>query len=436
MIDPILVGILGSSLVIILLLLGMPIAFLMMFVGFLGIWTLTSLEAALPVVAKTVYETAANYPYTIIPLFILMGGFAGSAGITRELYETFDKWFRRLPGGLGVATIAACAGFAAVSGSSVAGAAAMGNIALPEMKRYNYQPKLATGVVAAGGTLAFLIPPSLGFVVYGMLTEQSIGKLLVSGIFPGLILCLAYILVVVGQVKWNPKLAPVTPGKVTFGEKLKALRGIWETLLVFFIVMGGIYLGYINPTEAGAIGATALLVIVLLKRRLSWSGLFASLLEMARISIMVLFLVAGATVFSYFLALSTIPTVVSGWIAGLAVSKYVILAIIIVIYFMLGCFLDAVSMMVLTLPVIYPVIVALNFHPIWFGVVAVLMMEAGLITPPVGLNVYTLAGIAKDVPMIEIFKGATPFLISIIIVAIILTIFPEIVLFLPNLMGG
>ena len=436
MIDPILVGILGSSLVIILLLLGMPIAFLMMFVGFLGIWTLTSLEAALPVVAKTVYETAANYPYTIIPLFILMGGFAGSAGITRELYETFDKWFRRLPGGLGVATIAACAGFAAVSGSSVAGAAAMGNIALPEMKRYNYQPKLATGVVAAGGTLAFLIPPSLGFVVYGMLTEQSIGKLLVSGIFPGLILCLAYILVVVGQVKWNPKLAPVTPGKVTFGEKLKALRGIWETLLVFFIVMGGIYLGYINPTEAGAIGATALLVIVLLKRRLSWSGLFASLLEMARISIMVLFLVAGATVFSYFLALSTIPTVVSGWIAGLAVSKYVILAIIIVIYFMLGCFLDAVSMMVLTLPVIYPVIVALNFNPIWFGVVAVLMMEAGLITPPVGLNVYTLAGIAKDVPMIEIFKGATPFLISIIIVAIILTIFPEIVLFLPNLMGG
>lgn len=436
MIDPILVGILGSSLVIILLLLGMPIAFLMMFVGFLGIWTLTSLEAALPVVAKTVYETAANYPYTIIPLFILMGGFAGSAGITRELYETFDKWFRRLPGGLGVATIAACAGFAAVSGSSVAGAAAMGNIALPEMKRYNYQPKLATGVVAAGGTLAFLIPPSLGFVVYGMLTEQSIGKLLVSGIFPGLILCLAYILVVVGQVKWNPKLAPVTPGKVTFGEKLKALRGIWETLLVFFIVMGGIYLGYINPTEAGAIGATALLVIVLLKRRLSWSGLFASLLEMARISIMVLFLVAGATVFSYFLALSTIPTVVSGWIAGLAVSKYVILVIIIVIYFMLGCFLDAVSMMVLTLPVIYPVIVALNFNPIWFGVVAVLMMEAGLITPPVGLNVYTLAGIAKDVPMIEIFKGATPFLISIIIVAIILTIFPKIVLFLPNLMGG
>jgi len=435
MLDPIMVGILGSVLVVILLLFGMPIAFLMMFVGFFGIWSLTSLEAALPVVAKTLYETAANYPYTIIPLFILMGGFAGGAGITRELYETFDKWFRRLPGGLGVATIAACAGFAAVSGSSVAGAAAMGNIALPEMRRFNYHPKLATGVVAAGGTLAFLIPPSLGFVVYGMLTEQSIGKLLISGIFPGLLLSLAYILVVVGQVKINPSLAPATPGNVTFKEKIKALKGIWETLLVFFIVMGGIYLGYINPTEAGAIGATSLLVIVLLKRRLDWKGLFASLLEMARISIMVLFLVAGATVFSYFLALSTIPAVVSGWIAGLEVSRYVVLAIIIAIYFMLGCFLDAVSMMVLTLPVIYPVIVALNFNPIWFGVVAVLMMEAGLITPPVGLNVYTLAGIAKDVPMAEIFKGAMPFLISIFVVAILLIIFPQVVLYLPNLMG-
>ncbi len=435
MIDPIVAGILGSVLVVVLLLLGMPIAFLMMFVGFIGIWTLTSLEAALPVVARTIYEVAANYPYTIIPLFILMGGFAGSAGITKELYETFDKWFRRLPGGLGVATIAACAGFAAVSGSSVAGAAAMGNIALPEMKRFNYHPKLATGVVAAGGTLAFLIPPSLGFVVYGMLTEQSIGKLLISGILPGLLLALAYIAVVVGQVKINPSLAPATPGNVSLKEKIKALKGIWETLLVFFIVMGGIYLGYINPTEAGAIGATALLVIVLVKRKLSWQGLFASLLEMARISIMVLFLVAGATVFSYFLALSTIPAVVSGWIAGLEVSRYVVLAIIIAIYFMLGCFLDAVSMMVLTLPVIFPVIVALHFDPIWFGVLAVLMMEAGLITPPVGLNVYTLAGIAKDVPMAEIFKGATPFLISIIIVAVILVIFPQIVLYLPNLMG-
>ncbi len=433
---PVGLGILGSSLLVVLLFLGMPIAFVLMFVGFTGICLLSGLEASLSVIAQTVYGVAANYPYTIIPLFILMGSFAGQAGITRDLYTTFDKLFRKLPGGLGVATIAACAGFAALSGSSVAAAAAMGNVALPEMRRFGYHPKLATGVVAAGGTLSFLIPPSLGFVVYGMLTEQSIGKLLISGILPGLLLSFAYIVVIIVQVKMNPALAPRTPGEVTFLEKLKALRGIWETLLVFFIVMGGIYGGFMNPTEAGAIGATVLLILALLKRKLSLGGLFKACLEMARISTMVLFLVAGATVFSYFLALSTIPTQVSNWIVGLEVSRYVVLTIIIGIYFLLGCFLDSVSMMVLTLPVIFPVITALHFNPIWFGVVCVLMMEAGLMTPPVGLNVYTLAGIAKDVPMGEIFKGAAPFLLSIIATTFILTLWPKIALYLPSLMGG
>lgn len=433
--SPILAGVLGSALLMVLLLLGMPIAFMMMTVGFLGIWHLSSLDAALPIVAKTLYGVAAHYPYTIIPLFILMGGFASTAGITRELYETFDKWFRRLPGGLGVATIAACAGFAAVSGSSVAAAAAMGNVALPEMRRFGYAPRLAAGVVAAGGTLSFLIPPSLGFVVYGMLTEQSIGKLLISGVFPGIILAGVYGLLVVGWALLRPQMAPVSPERVSLVEKVLALKGIWETFLVFLLVMGGIYLGFINPTEAGAIGAFALLVIVLLKRRLTGRAAVAALLESARISIMVLFLVAGATVFSYFLALSTIPAAVSGWIAGLQISRYLVLAIIVLIYFFLGCFLDAVSMMVLTLPVIFPVILALQFHPIWFGVVAILMMEAGLITPPVGLNVYTLAGVAKDVPMAEIFRGSVPFLAAIVVTAVILTMFPGIVLYLPSLMG-
>ncbi len=257
----------------------MPIAFVMMFVGFLGISYLASVNAALPVVAKTVYETAAHYPYTIIPLFILMGGFAGSAGITRELYDTFDKWFRKLPGGLGIATVTACAFFAALSGSSVAAAAAMGTVAIPEMRRFNYAPKLAVGIVAAGGTLSFLIPPSLGFVVYGMLTEQSIGKLLISGIFPGILLSLAFIVIIVIEVRMDPSLAPATPGEVSLKEKLLAFSGVWETLLVFFIVMGGIYLGFINPTEAGAIGATALFVIALLKKKITLKNLSASLLE-------------------------------------------------------------------------------------------------------------------------------------------------------------
>jgi len=413
----------------------MPIAFVMMFVGFLGISYLASMNAALPVVAKTLYETAAHYPYTIIPLFILMGGFAGNAGITRDLYNTFDKWFRKLPGGLGIATIAACAFFAALSGSSVAAAAAMGTVAIPEMRRFNYAPKLAVGVVAAGGTLSFLIPPSLGFVVYGMLTEQSIGKLLISGIFPGILLSLAFMVIIVVEVKMNPSLAPATPGEVSFKEKLLAFSGVWETLLVFLIVMGGIYLGFINPTEAGAIGATALFVIAILKRKLTFRNLSASLLEAVRISVLVLFLVAGANVFSYFLALSTIPTAVSSWMAGLQVSRYVILSIIIIIYLILGCFLDAISMMVLTMPVIFPVIKALGFDPIWFGVICVIMMEAGLITPPVGLNVYTLAGVVKDVPMQTIFRGAVPFLLAMVAVVIIITFFPQICLFLPSMMG-
>jgi tripartite ATP-independent transporter DctM subunit len=434
-VNPVTAGIVGSALLVFFLFLGMPIAFVMMFVGFLGISYLASLKAALPVVAKTVYETAAHYPYTIIPLFILMGGFAGNAGITRELYETFDKWFRKLPGGLGIATIAACAFFAALSGSSVAAAAAMGTIAIPEMRRFNYAPKLATGIVAAGGTLSFLIPPSLGFVVYGMLTEQSIGKLLISGIFPGIFLSLTFIAIIVIEVKMDPSLAPATLGEVSWKEKLLAFSGVWETLLVFFIVMGGIYLGFINPTEAGAIGATALFVIALLKKKLTFHNLSTSLLEAVRISVLVLFLVAGANVFSYFLALSTIPMVVSTWMAGLQVSRYIILAIIVVIYLILGCFLDAISMMVLTMPVIFPVIQALGFDPIWFGVICVIMMEAGLITPPVGLNVYTLAGVAKDVPMQTIFRGALPFLMSMIAVVILITIFPKIALYLPSMMG-
>lgn len=433
--NPIVIGIIGSGILVFLLFLGMPIAFVMMFVGFLGISYLTSVSAALPVVAKTLYETASHYPYTIIPLFILMGGFAGSAGITRELYESFDKWFRKWPGGLGIATIAACAFFAALSGSSVAASAAMGTIAIPEMRRFNYAPRLAVGVVAAGGTLSFLIPPSLGFVVYGMLTEQSIGKLLISGIIPGILLSLAFIAIILLQVKLNPQLAPTPPREISLKEKLLALSGIWETLLVFFIVMGGIYLGFINPTEAGAIGATALFIIILIKKKLTFKTLSASLLEATRISVLVLFLVAGANVFSYFLALSTIPMAVSNWMAGLQVSRYFILSIIVLIYLFMGCFLDAISMMVLTMPVIFPVIKTLGFDPIWFGVICVIMMEAGLITPPVGLNVYTLAGVVKDVPMETIFRGAMPFLFAMIGVVIVITLFPQIALFLPSMMG-
>lgn len=435
MLDPITVGVIGTIAVFLLLFLGMPIAFALMLVGFSGISYLASFDAALPKVASTVWEVASFYPYTVIPLFIVMGGFASSSGITRELYGTFDKWMRRLPGGLAIATIGACGGFAAVSGSSVATAATMGTVALPEMERYNYDPRLATGAVAAGGTLGFLIPPSIGFVVYGMLTEQSIGKLLVAGMLPGLLLTFAYISIIILWVKMNPAMAPANPEKVTWAEKFASLRGVWAPLALFFIVMGGIYAGFFTPTEAGAVGATVLFIVALIKGRLNRKVLVGALFESVRISVMVLFLVAGANVFSYFLALSTIPMQVASWAGGLDVSPYLIHTVIILIYLFLGCFLDAISMMVLTLPVIYPIITALHFDPIWFGVIAVLMMEAGLITPPMGLNIFTVAGVAKNIKVETIFRGVAPFLLAVFVVVFLITVIPGIATMLPGMMS-
>ncbi len=431
----VIVGILGSCFLLFLLIIGLPIAYSLMVVGFLGISLLTSVKAALPLVARTVYESASYYPYTIIPLFIVMGGYAEITGISSDLYDTFDKWLRKLPGGLGMATIAAIAGFSAISGSSIASSAAFGKIAYPEMRRYNYSPRLAAGTIAAGATVDFLIPPSLGFVIFGMLTEQSIGKLLVSGMIPGLILAGAFMGILYLWVRWSPNSAPQSPKAVSWKEKLSALKGIWETIVIFLLVMGGIYTGLFTPNEAAGVGATLIFLIAIVKRKLSLTVLMGSLFESLRVSVMVLFLVAGANVFSYFLALSMIPVKVSTWIVGLGISKYAILAIIVLIYVLLGCFLDAISMMILTLPVIFPVVLNLGFDPIWFGVVCVLMMGAGLITPPMGLCVFTVASIAKDAPLEEVFKGALPFLAAILFVTFLITLFPQIALFLPGMMG-
>jgi len=433
--DPVTLGVLGSLLLFVFLLMGIPIAFSLMLVGFLGTACLASIEAALPMMARTVYESASHYPYTIIPLFIVMGTYAEISGISRDLYDTFDKWLRRFPGGLGMATIASIAGFSAISGSSVASSVAFGKVAYPEMRRFNYSRRLAAGTVAAGATIDFLIPPSLGFVIFGMLTEQSIGKLLISGVIPGLILAAAFMVILYVWVKFNPDSVLSSPKEVSWKVKVAALRGVWETLVIFLLVIGGIYTGVLTPTEAAGVGATLLFIITAAKRKLTTKVLLSSLYESIRISVMVLFLVAGANVFSYFLALSTIPMKMSMWIGGLSVSKYVILAIIVFIYLVLGCFLDAISMMILTLPVIFPVVVKLGFDSIWFGVICVLMMGAGLITPPMGLCVFTVAGIAEDASLEEVFQGALPFVAAILFVVILVTFFPQLALVLPGMMG-
>jgi tripartite ATP-independent transporter DctM subunit len=363
-----------------------------------------------------------------------MGELATVSGLSHGIYRVADKWLRRLPGGLGIATIGACAGFSAICGSSVATAATLGRVALPEMEKYGYDQRLATGSVAAGGTLGFLIPPSIGFVVYGILTEQSIGKLLISGFIPGFMLTLAYAMIVSAWATMIPTAAPKNPTRVSLKEKLHAITGVWELIVVFLLVMGGIYAGVFTPTEAGAMGAFFLIVVTLSKGRLTLTGIITALKETTRISVMIFIILSGAYIFTYFMALTMIPTTLATRLSAMALSPYLILAIILMGYLFLGCFLDATSMMVLTLPVIFPTILKLGFDPIWFGVISVLMMEAGLITPPLGLNIFVIAGVAQ-VPMEMVFKGALPFLLAILMVVLLVTIFPQTVLFLPGIMG-
>jgi len=416
-----------------LLVIGMPIGYTLAFVGFGGISLITDPAVAMPTLVKSFYSTFTQYSFTVIPLFVIMGELATICGLSQGIYDVADKWLRRLPGGLGIATIGACSGFAAICGSSVATAATLGRVALPEMERYGYDRQLATGSVAAGGTLGFLIPPSIGFVVYGILTEQSIGKLLISGFLPGFLLAAAYMVIIVVWVKLKPEAAPASLEKVSLKEKLLALKGVWELAVGFLLVMGGLYLGFFTPTEAGGVGAFFLFSVTLLKRRLDWTRLRLALQETAKISIMIFMILAGAYVFTYFMALSMIPMRLAGWLTGLDLSPYIILTIILLGYLVLGCFLDATSMMVLTLPVIFPTILQLGFDPIWFGVISVLMMEAGLITPPLGLNVFVISGVA-GVPIEVVFRGASYFLLAIFAVVVLITIFPQIATVLPAMM--
>lgn len=431
--DPHIIGIIGIAVLFVLLLIGMPIGFSLAFVGFWGISFVTDISVALPTLVRSFLGTFSSYSFTVIPLFVIMGEFATVSGLSQGIYVVADKWLRRLPGGLAIATIGACSGFAAICGSSVATAATLGRVALPEMKKYNYDIRLATGSVAAGGTLGFLIPPSIGFVVYGILTEQSIGKLLISGFIPGFLLTLFFIFIIVVWVWLKPNAAPLNPEKVFFKEKIIALFKVWELIVVFFLVMGGIYFGFFTPTEAASLGAFFLFVITIARKKMTWKTMLEALTATTRVSVMIFMILAGAYVFTYFMALTMIPMKLSMWLGGIDLSPYLILAIILLGYLVLGCFLDATSMMVLTLPVIFPTILELGFNPIWFGVISVLMMEAGLITPPLGLNVFVIAGVA-DVRMETVFKGTFVFLLAIFLVVILVTIFPQIALFLPGIM--
>jgi C4-dicarboxylate transporter DctM subunit len=430
--NPVDAGILGIVLLVFLFLIRMPVAFAMAFVGFLGFSYLGSFHAGLKLLARDFFEQFSSFPISAIPMFILMGSFAFASGIGKRLYDAAYTILGSLRGGLTMATVVACGFFAAICGSTAATAATIGKIALPEMKRYKYDDTLATGCLASAGTLGILIPPSTIFLVYGIITEQSIGKLFVAGIIPGVILTLLFVMTV-GLICWlNPASAPAG-GSTNLREKGKALIGIFEALILFGLVIGGLFFGWFTPTQAGGIGAAGALVIGLVRRQLTWRVFIDSTMDGLRTSCMVLCIIAGATVFGHFMAVSTIPFILADWVEGLPLHPMAIMGVIVFIYLVGGCFMDSMALVVLTVPVIYPVVVRLGFDPIWFGVITVLVSEMGVITPPVGVNVYVIKGIAPEVPLETIFKGIFPFLVAILVNTGILLAFPKIALILPNL---
>lgn len=431
--SPFLAGIVGILIFVVLLALRMPIAIAMGLVGFVGCLYLISPEAALRVIAKDLYSTFSSYSLSVIPMFVWMGFLAYYSGIGGKLYNFAYKLLGHLPGGLAMASEAACAIFGAVCGSNTATAATMGAIAIPEMRKYKYDDSLATASVAAGGALGVLIPPSVIFVVYGIATQQPIGKLFIAGILPGVLLTLLYMAAIYYLARRNPLLAPPGPRSTLREVLLSFTGGLPEVLVVFIISIGGLFAGWFTPTEAGAVGAAGVLAVCLVAGHLNWEGLVRSLRDTTRTTAMIMFLVGGATIFGRFIAVSRIPSEVASWAGALPLPPFVVMVIILAIYLVLGCFIDALAMILLTIPIFYPVAVdVLGYDPIWFGVIIVMVVAMGVITPPVGMNVYIIKGVAKDIPLEVIFKGIWPFLIAIFVAVGLLLAFPEIATFLPR----
>ena len=427
------IGVLGIVLMFIFLALRMYIGMAMALVGLLGLCFLVGVEAGINILGITPLAEGSSYTLSVIPLFVLMGQFAFISGISSDIYRTVYAWMGRFRGGLAMATVLACAGFAAVCGSSLATGATMGMVAIPEMKKYGYDPRLSTGCVAAGGTLGILIPPSIGFILYGILTEESIGKLFMAGFLPGILMASLFIIAIFIQCKINPEMGP-RGAATTWRVKIKSLGGTWGMLLLFLIVMGGIYFGVFTPTEAAGVGAFGAFLFALFKGKLNIQSLIQCLMETGKTTAFIFLIIIGANIFSTFLGLAKLPMGLADFIAGLALPRILILAGIVLIYVVLGCVMDCYAIMILTVPIIFPVVEALRFDPIWFGVLMVIVLEVGLITPPVGLNVFVLKGAAPDVPLTTIFRGIWPFLIAAFLAIVIITIFPGIALFIPSLM--
>ena len=430
--DPITLAIIVFLVLFLLLAIGLPIGFAMGVTGFVGgSILLGDFDAALFLLGQTAYETAITYNLSIVPLFILMGYFASNSGLSEALFNACNTWLGHRRGGLGLATIGGCGAFAAICGSSLATAATMTQVALPEMKRYNYADSLSTGSIAAGGTIGILIPPSIILVLYGILTESNIGDLFLAGFIPGILLVITFMLTISVVTRIKPELGP-RGEKTTVRQKLGAFKNVWGTVVLFLLVIGGIYLGIFSPEEAAGIGASGALGLALLARTMTWAVFVECLMETVRTTSMIFTILIGAILFNNFLVLSEVPNALGGWIEGLALSKTMILLIILLIYLVLGCALDSLAMILLTIPIFFTVVKNLGYDPVWFGIVVVMVVEIGLITPPIGMNVFIIKGMAQEVALGRIYTGVLPFVISLIILIGVIVALPGIATWLPS----
>lgn len=428
-------GIIGIIvLLFVLFLLGMPVGFAMAVVGFCGFSYVVSPKAALNMIGTDVWLTFSKYGLTVIPLFVLMGYLAFNAGIAERLYDAAYKWVGHWPGGLAMATIGADEFFAAICGSNSATAATMGAVALPQMAKYDYDTRLSSGTVVTGGTLGTIMPPSVVLIVIGLQTEQSIARLFLGGILPAVLLGLLFILSIFVICRVNPKYGPPGP-RACLKEKLRALSGLIEAITIFILVIGGLYGGVFTPTEAGAVGVLFTFIIAAASRRLSWRGIVSSVKDTMKISCMVFVLVTGAIIFGRFLAVTRIPFMVAEFAAGLPVSRYVILAFVLSIYLFGGCVMDSLGFLVLTIPIFFPLGEAFGFDPIWYSIILTMVTTLGAMTPPVGVNIYVVKGLAPDIGLGRIFKSVSWFLLACIICIALLILFPEIVLVVPQMAG-
>lgn len=429
--DPLLVGITAFLVLIFLLAITVPIGVAMMLCGVGGLAMIIGLVPSLSLFGTTVMQSVVTYDLSIIPLFILMGALASRSGLSQELYDAFNAWLGGFRGGLALATVGACGAFAAICGSSVATAATMSKVALPEMKKYRYSDSMATGSVAAGGIIGILIPPSVILVLYGLLTESSIGDLFIAGFLPGILTILVFMIVISIVTRLYPESGPAGE-KSTWKQKLNATLKTWAITALFATVIGGIYFGVFTPTEAAGVGAFGALFIAFSRKRLNREMMKETLLETGQTSAMIFTILIGAITLNNLVIFSGLANALADFVSGLDMSPASVMLIILLMYLIMGCFLDALAMILLTVPIFYPIVLDLGYDPIWFGIIVVMVVELGLITPPIGMNVFVIKGMVQSVPLVSIYKGVLPFVIGQVVLIIAVFLIPEIALWLPE----